>query len=281
MLDAALSLNRDVLQNTMRLHMWEEEDRGRGERTERTIWVREWLSRRPEFGIYEQLMEELRREDVAAFKNFMRVDPPMFQEIVDRLTPRLQKTDTWYRKALCPGLKVAITMRYLASGDSYHSLMYSFRVAHNTISKVVSEVCEAIIAEYAEEVINPPTEEEEWRDVANQYGTKWQFHHVLGALDGKHVRIRCPRGGGSTYFNFKGYHSIVLLGLVDADYKFMWVNVGAPGSCSDAQIWNQCDLREHIMDETVHIPAADPLPGDDKDTPYFIIADDAPSVAGL
>ncbi len=51
--------------------------------------------------------------------------------------------------------------------------------------------------------------------------------------------------------------------------------VGATGSCSDAQIWNQCDLREHIMDETVYIPAADPLPGDDKDTPYFIIADDA------
>ncbi|XP_041366142.1 uncharacterized protein LOC121381094 [Gigantopelta aegis] len=73
----------------------------------------------------------------------------------------------------------------------------------------------------------------------------------------------------------KGYHSIVLLGLIDADYKFMWVKVGASGSCSDAQIWNQCDLREHIRDETIHIPPADPLPGDARDTPWFIIADDA------
>ena len=34
---------------------------------------------------------------------------------------------------------------------------------------------------------------------------------------------------------------IKLIGLVDADNNFMWVDVGAPGSCSDAQVWNQCD----------------------------------------
>ena len=202
----------------------------------RTIWVREWLSRRSQFGIYEQLLEELRREDVAAFKNFLRVNPAMFREIVDRLTVRLQKKDTWYRKAPPVAFKIAITLRHLATGDSYHSLMYSFRVAHNTISIVVAEVCEAIIAEYAEDVINTPTEKDEWRNIARQFSAARQFHHVLRALDGKHIAIKCPPGEGSQYFNYKGFHSIVLLGLVDADYTFIWVNVGATGACSDAQI---------------------------------------------
>lgn len=208
-------------------------------------------------------------------KNFLRVDPALFQEIVDRLTPRLKKKDTWYRKALPVGLKVAITVRHLATGDSYHSLMYSFRVPHNTISNLVVCVCEAIIAEYAEDVINTPTDETEWRNIAQEFGNMWQFHHVLGALDGKHVAIKCPPGGGSKYFNYKGFHSIVLMGLVDANYKFIWVNVGAPGSCSDAQIWNQSDLRQYIIDEIIHIPAADCLPNDDHDIPYFIVGDDA------
>ena len=192
---AGLSLHRHLLQLRVLLYAWDDQQR-RGRRM-RPIWAREWLSHRSQFGIYEQLLEELRREDVVAFKIFLRVNLAMFREIVDRLTVRLQKKDTWYRKALPVTLKVAITLRHLATGDSYHSLMYSFRVAHNTISNVVAEVCEAIIAEYAEVVINTPTEEDEWRNIARQFSAVWQFHHVLGALDGKHIAIKCPPGGGS------------------------------------------------------------------------------------
>ena len=244
-------------------------------RKARSVWIREWIRRRSQFGVYEQLLEELRLEDVVSFKNFLRVDPVMFRELVDKLTPRLRKKDTWFRKAHPVGLKVAIALRYFASGDSYRSLMYSFRVPHNTISEIVVDVCNAIIAEYAEDVIQTPVDEGEWREVSNLFSSRWQFHHVLGALDGKHVAIRCPPGGGSKYFNYKGFHSVVLLGLVDADYKFIWVNIGAPGACSDAQIWNQSDLRQYIDDDKIHVPPAEPIPGDDKDIPYFIIGDDA------
>ncbi len=61
------------------------------------------------------------------------MDPDMVFELVERLTPRIEKQVTSYRKALQPGLKVAITLQHLATGDSYHSLMYNFQVAHNTI----------------------------------------------------------------------------------------------------------------------------------------------------
>ena len=58
----------------------------------------------------------------------------MFRELPLRLGPRLDKNDTWYRKAVDPSLKLAITLRYLTTGDSYRTLMYGFRVAHNDIS---------------------------------------------------------------------------------------------------------------------------------------------------
>lgn len=180
-----------------------------------------------------------------------------------------------FSKALEPGLKLAITLRHLATGDSYHSLMYSFRVAHNTISLIVREVCQAIEAEYAQEVIPCPTTAAEWRAIAEEFQTKWQFPHVLGALDGKHVSIRCPRRGGSLYFNYKGFHSIVLLALVDANYKFLWVDVGANGSASDAQIFNQGELKDCILDSTIGFPPDDPIPNDDRPLPYYIIGDDA------
>ncbi len=99
--------------------------------------------------MYAKLMVELRDEDVAGFRNFMRMDPAMFQELIQCLGDRIRKQDTWFWKALEPGLKVAITLSHLAIGDNYHSLMYSFRVASTTIYLIIREVCTAIIDEFA------------------------------------------------------------------------------------------------------------------------------------
>ena len=115
-------------------------------------------------------MKELEAESEADFKNLLRIVPAIFRKLLERVSPRSMKQDTRYRKALEPGLKLAITLRHLATGETYHSLRFAFRVPHNTISLLVKEVCEAIIAEYADEVISFPTTPEEWRQVAERFG---------------------------------------------------------------------------------------------------------------
>lgn len=220
-------------------------------------------------------MEELRLEDLKAFKNFVRVEPGMFDEIVERLKDRIWKKDTAFRKAHSPGLKVAITLRYLASGDNYHSLMYAFRVPHNTISKLIREVCDAIVDEFAPEVMPCPSSPEEWKPITDQFSKRWNFHNCVGAIDGKHVALTCPAKGGSTFYNYKGYHSIILMALVDADYKFTWVDVGRDGSSGDAQVFNSSEIKSCIEDGSIGFPPPAALPDDDRPMPYFIAGDDA------
>ncbi|XP_014667098.1 PREDICTED: uncharacterized protein LOC106808766 [Priapulus caudatus] len=65
------------------------------------------------------------------------------------------------------------------------------------------------------------------------------------------------------------------MGLVDADYMFLWIDVGGHGHMSDAQIFNDSELNECLVDGTICLPPADPLPNDDRDMPYFFLADDA------
>ena len=244
-------------------------------RKKKSIWVRKWLQRRPNLGQYQKLLRELKKEDTKGFKNFLRMDYPTFREILDRIEPRIKKVGCNFRKPLSPGIKLAITLRYLASGDSYHSLMYGFRVAHNTISSVIRDVCEAIIAEFAEEMIPTPQTTEGWKKISDLFSTRWNFHNCLGALDGKHVAMKCPKNAGSVYYNYKGFHSIILMGLVDADYKFIWVEVGSNGSAGDAQVFNSGELKEAIEDDTLNFPPPESIPNDDKDMPYFIVGDDA------
>ena len=80
--------------------------------------------------------------------------------------------------------------------------------------------------------------------------TKWKTHCFQETQEKK---------SGSEYFSYKGYFSLVLLALVDADYKFLWVNVGSSGSSSDAQIFNHSQLKRRIENGTLGVPPPEPL----------------------
>ena len=187
----------------------------------------------------------------------------------------IQKEIARFHKPLPAGLNVAITLRYLATGDSNKKLMYGFRVAFNTILLLLPEVCEVIYQIYQDEQLKCPSIPQEWCEKAVHFGQRWNFYHAVGNLDGKYVAIKCPKWSGSKYYHYKGFYSVVLLALVDADDRFLWADVGSNGCCSHAQIFNKCELKLSILDGTTGFPDTDPMRGDDRDMPNFIVADDA------
>jgi hypothetical protein len=139
----------------------------------------------------------------------------------------------------------------------------------------VREVVRAIIAEYADEVVHTSTTVDGWREISQKFGTRWNFWHACGALDGKHIAIKAPAESGTLYHNYKGFFSIIMLALVDADYKFMWIDIGANGSTSDCAVFNSSELKDALDDGTLGLLPAEPLPGDDRPMPYFLVGDDA------
>ncbi|KAG8238502.1 hypothetical protein J437_LFUL017800 [Ladona fulva] len=53
--------------------------------------------------------------------------------------------------------------------------------------------------------------------------------------NGKHIVIQAPTNGGSHYFNYKVTHSIILLGVANANYQFTYIDVGCNRKVSDGE----------------------------------------------
>eukprot|EP00745_Piridium_sociabile_P032818 TRINITY_DN55823_c0_g1_i1.p1 TRINITY_DN55823_c0_g1~~TRINITY_DN55823_c0_g1_i1.p1 ORF type:complete len:536 (+),score=138.50 TRINITY_DN55823_c0_g1_i1:400-2007(+) len=254
----------------------------------RSVWIHTELTeeRRRGLGHYYTLLNIDMREvaeqglshDQLMFRNYTRITPEVFLELLDRVGPHITKQDTNYRTALEAGLKLVITLRFLASGDSYHSLKYNFRVAHNTISNFVPEVCRAIYTEMFEDAFKRQMQADDWRAVAKKFQDRWNMPHCMGAMDGKHFRMKNPAKAGSKYRNYKGFFSVNMLALADAEYKFLWAELGGSGCMSDSQMFLLCDLREAFEEGNVERPAPCPLTDDPEDTtdiPFFMVSDDA------
>lgn len=108
-----------------------------------------------------------------------------------------------------------------------------------------------------------PTDSREWITIAKKFEKRWQFPRCIGAVDGKHIRIEAPPTSGSEFYNYKGYHSIILFAIVDAEYNFIYISVGANGRAGDAAVWNDCEFRRTLEDNSLNVPPDYVIVGDD------------------
>lgn len=118
--------------------------------------------------------------------------------------------------------------------------------------------------------------------MAEEFERRWNFPHVLGALDGKQIRITSPPQSGSYFYNYKGFYSIVLMALVNARYEFIFVDVGAEGKASDGGVWKKTSLFEYLNDPENHLKVPEPtvIRGVRDPIPYYFVADDAFALGG-
>ncbi|XP_054745954.1 uncharacterized protein LOC129250345 [Anastrepha obliqua] len=236
-------------------------------------WIKERRKKKCDHGSLAFLSKELLVHDEQSYKNFLRISDAQFHYLLSLIADDIQRSDTSMRNAIPAAEKLAVTLRFLSTGESYVSLDNHTRISKSSICKIVPEVCSALFNKLKSSYLKFPSSKSEWEAIATEFAFKWQFPNCIGALDGKHITFRPSRTDRAFYYNYKGTNSIILLALVDANCKFIFVDVGCNGRSNDAGVFLQSKLSTVLQDEK-EIPKAT-LIGNNRSVPYVVVGDDA------
>ena len=84
-----------------------------------------------------------------------------------------------------------------------------------------------------------------------------------GAIDGKHCQIKRPDNSFSEFYNCKGTYSIILFALVDADDRFLSIDVGSNGRVNDDAMFRNSTLNSAMENNFLNWPNNSVIIGDD------------------
>lgn len=171
---------------------------------------------------------------------------------------------------------MVLFFRYLACGSSFNELSYNYLIGASTIRKIVKTTCTEIW-NILQPIVMPEISEEGWLHISEQFYKNTHFPNIIGAIDGKHIRIIQPQMTGSEFFNYKKFFSVVLMAWVDADYQFVYIDVGANGAAGDSSVFNNSNMGIKLRQNLLNIPKDRTLPNDPegKPMPFCLVADEA------
>ena len=127
-----------------------------------------------------------------------------------------------------------------------------------------------------ESYLKSPSTINDWNCISERFEEVWDFPHVVGAItDGKHMRIDYPKLSGTLYHNCKGFFSVVLLAVCDADCCFTLFDFGSYGSNNECSVLANSLLGKGLESNKIQLPPDEPSDGCAfSPLPYYLLVDD-------
>ncbi|KAL3993063.1 mannosyl-oligosaccharide glucosidase [Sarotherodon galilaeus] len=173
--------------------------------TQRYIWTR---SRNQEWWDWD-----VRGFTDTEFIHNFRMSRQTFEYLCQHLSARMLRQDTHLRQSIPVSKRVGIGLYWLATGACYRTMSNLFGVAKSTVCSIVHEFCFAVRYVLMPEYIKWPRGDD-LIQVIEGFRQRWGFPQCAGAIDGSHIPITAPEDNHCDYFNRKGWHSVILQGVV-------------------------------------------------------------------
>ena len=196
------------------------------------------------------------------------MSPERFDSLLQLVEPAITKESTNFREPISPGERLSLTLYFLATGCSRQTLSFNYRISKASVSIILRETCDSLYIALSHIYLAPP-DQQGWESISKDFEETWNLPNVLGALDGKHIRIMAPPNSGTQFYNYKSHFSLQFLAMCNARYCFTLADIGSYGSNNDTSFWKR------FASGTMNIPLPRSVEGCRFDPlPYYIVRDD-------
>ena len=153
------------------------------EKKKRSVWVHELWKQRKLQGHHDNLIKEMRLKDHTTHFNYFRMLPSMFDELLSLVGPSIVRKGSNFQEPLSPSLKIGVTLRYLATGESQASLSFNFRIGRSTVCEILNKVPKQIWNVISPISMAVPKTHSKWKRLADDVWNLLNFPLCLGAID--------------------------------------------------------------------------------------------------
>ena len=199
--------------------------------------------------------------DLEFYKRF-RMTRPTFKKLLSLIEVQISP-ETEVVESIPADKRLAIALRYLATGGDTNLLGDTFGTSKEAVRKIVSLVCNAISdCSTLQELVEFPETENDFETIAKRFFDRWQFPNCVGAVDDTHIPINKPnkKDDPPSYFDYKKDYSIHLQAVCGADTRILFFHIGAPGKNNDGGVMEMSGLKQLLASGA--IPAKFHLVGD-------------------
>jgi hypothetical protein len=197
-----------------------------------------WKYRRQERFLQNQLLGSYSDK---MFRNCLKINKQTFFFLCQILRPTIGKMTTPLNPVIDVETRVAVTLHRLATGNTLATIADLYGIGESTASVIVREFCEAMKFHLKPLTIEMLTKERIIA-ISKEFEAINGIPYILGAIDGSYILITTPTHDASTYYCWKGFYSVILQGVVDADCKFWDYDFGWAGSCHDWTVFQRSQL---------------------------------------
>lgn len=169
---------------------------------------------------------------------------------------------------------IYVLIRFLGHCGPFGVITFNYQMSERTIRHIVHTTCNAIWT-CLSPVVMPPPSAELWTKTEEGFSKKWNYPNAVGALHGKYVVIDRSPNGGSLYFNYKTCSKFLFMALVDANHRFITVDVGKCSKNGDRTTLRDSQLGKKLFSTRLQLPPPKPLPNTNTLLPYVMVADGA------
>ena len=114
--------------------------------------------------MYANLVQELLVEDTRTYKEMMRMSYKSYRKILGFIEPHITSKDSVVigGQIIIPAERLVLAIRFLATGETYCSLILQFRASERAISYIIDEVKKAIAQYIGKDYTKILSTSEDW-----------------------------------------------------------------------------------------------------------------------